>query len=433
LLVQRPEEIIDFTVGLASWESYKNELKKLVTLNHPMRVIAVNINNASKVRSYLGEEKYNSHISAFAELIEKYVLKKHGYGELYYEAPHMIYVVLERSSKIDVEKSLKELTNNLNEVDGDVKDSGINLDIRLCVINYPDDVEKYEDIIQLGHDFKYMLSGDKSVVYAEDIIKTDKYIIGSQLDNILNRAIINRSFEMYYQPIYSISKQTFNSAEALIRLKDEKYGYISPALFIPYAERRGLILAIGDLVLEMVYKFISENDIEALGLAYIEINLSVAQCMQKGLPKKIELLQQKYGVDPKKINFEILETTYDDVGMLATYNIQEIAKMGYSFALDDYGTGYSNINRMLSLPINIVKIDKSLVDSMGQNYGNEVISSTISMINKIGKETVIEGVEDKYKYNQLIEMGCDHIQGFIFTKPLCQEEFISYLKKHLFS
>ncbi len=165
------------------------------------------------------------------------------------------------------------------------------------------------------------------------------------MDSILNRAITRQSFEMYYQPIYSIKEKKFVSAEALIRLNDLEHGFISPAVFIPAAESKGLILPIGDFVLESVYRFISELDFERLGLKYIEVNLSVAQCLQKDLPQKIEQLEKKYQVSPDRINFEITETTYENIGDVIHENLQAITARGYSFSLDDYGTGYSNIQR----------------------------------------------------------------------------------------
>ena len=235
---------------------------------------------------------------------------------------------------------------------------------------------------------------------------------------------------MYYQPIYSFEHGRFISAEALIRLTDDEYGFISPGLFIPAAEKRGVILPIGDFVLEDVHKFISENDFDALGLKYIEINLSVAQCLQEELPVKLALLSDRYGVSPDKVNLEITETTYEEMGSVMETNLAALTGMGYTFSLDDYGTGYSNMQRVSKLPLKMVKLDKSLVDDMISEDGLSIVRNTVKMMRDIDKELVAEGVETKDRLEELEDMGCHFIQGYFFSKPLPADEFIAFIKEH---
>ncbi len=259
---------------------------------------------------------------------------------------------------------------------------------------------------------------------------TRQYEIGARMDSILNRAIMERGFEMYYQPIYSVKDKSFTSAEALIRLKDDTYGAISPGLFIPAAESMGLILPIGEYVLETVFRFISHNNLKSLGLECIDINLSVAQCLQKGLPARIRQLQEEYQIDPAQVNFEITETTYDDIGNLAERNIQELVEMGYRFSLDDYGTGYSNMRRVSRLPLSIIKIDKSLVNDIRSESGWRIIKNVIRMMKDVDKKLVAEGVETEEDFLRLSELECDYIQGFYFSKPLSRDEFKEFCMKH---
>ena len=132
---------------------------------------------------------------------------------------------------------------------------------------------------------------------------------------------------MYYQPIYDVHTGRFHSAEALVRIIDPEYGLISPTIFIPAAETEGFIIPIGDMVLDQVFRFISEHDLDALGLSCIEINLSVAQCMERSLPEKIRKLQQKYGVDPNQINLEITETTFENISEIMVENVNELIRI----------------------------------------------------------------------------------------------------------
>ncbi|MCR4903567.1 MAG: EAL domain-containing protein [Butyrivibrio sp.] len=428
LIVHRPEEIIDFSVDLSNWSSYKNELLKITSLKRNVTIIALQFVNASRARSYLGEEYYNSFIKRVAKEIHNYLLSRHKSYEIYYEAPKMIYVILNNKITVNFENSIKQIADTIHGKTTDIRENGITLDARVCAIRYPEDLKTSDEIIHMGHEFTSVMPFDKKFVFASELVNTSRYNIGNQLGNILNHAIKNNSFEMYYQPIYSVKDNSFKSAEALIRLNDESFGMISPGYFIPFAEKRGLIIAIGDQVLEMVFKFIYEHKLEDLGLSYIELNLSVAQCMQSDLPDKFKKLQERYNVKPSQINLEILETTYDEISLTARKNIDTLTKMGYTFSLDDYGTGYSNVQRVSTLPLSIIKIDKSLTDCVLTENGQAIVSTTIKMMKEIGKEIVAEGVEDEDTLELLKEMGTDYIQGYIFSKPLPKNDFIRFLK-----
>lgn len=167
------------------------------------------------------------------------------------------------------------------------------------------------------------------------------------------------SFDTYL-PIYSIEKQKFLSAEALIRLYDDTYGFISPELFITAAERNGTILQIGDYILDEVCRFLKRCGKERIPLDYIEINLSMVQCMQQELVEKVQFYLNKYNLKPDQINLEITETAASTAQDIVEDNIQKLSKQGISFSLDDYGTGYSNISRIISLPFHIVKLERAL-------------------------------------------------------------------------
>lgn len=190
------------------------------------------------------------------------------------------------------------------------------------------------------------------------------------LSQILQRAVTGQSLQIYYQPIYDIHRKCFHSAEALARLIDPGYGMVSPAVFIPAAERSGLIVTLGEKIIESVYRFLSEHDIEALGLDCVEINLSVAQCMDQDLCGKVLRLQQQYGIDPRFIRFEITETTFGHISDVGQDTLKQLSGMGYRFALDDYGTGYSNIQCLSRTEFALIKIDKTLVDDLDKPHGS---------------------------------------------------------------
>lgn len=269
-----------------------------------------------------------------------------------------------------------------------------------------------------------------------DFCYQPEFRIRNDLDEIIERAIAEKSFKMYYQPIYSTVENRFVSAEALIRLEDSTYGQVSPALFIPFAETNGSIHAIGDYVLNSVFDFISKSGMYELGLKYIEVNLSASQCIESDLFDKIEGLLDKYSLMPEQISLELTETAADIDPTIVDQNIRKLHNLGIRFALDDYGTGYSNIKRLTTLPIDQVKLDKSFVSEIDDPQMWIVIQDTIAMLKAMGKEVLVEGVESEEAVNKFINLkcdllqGCEYIQGFYFCKPLPEDEFVEFMKNH---
>ena len=431
LIVLRPEEIVDSSVGMLTWKAYQNEIRKIALAKHPVQIAVVRISNATQVRAFLGEEKYNAYLKRLAAQMEKSARENKVRAEFYYEAPSNIYIVFDHKvSEYDAYARMPIIFNSIYEKMKTAQTIGMEIETKILVVHYPADIENAEEMLRLGHNFTELMPYYQDVVAAAEIIHTRQYEIEKNLEEVLHNAIENELFEMYYQPIYSVKEDKFTSAEALIRLNDKEFGMISPAYFIPAAEKNGTIQGIGDFVLESVFKFVAEKDVASLGLEYVEINLSIAQCMRKDFPKRIADLQKKYNVKPSQINFEIVETTNNVAGDEADKNIREIALMGYSFSLDDYGTGYSNIRRISSLPLSIIKIDKSLVDVIDTPDGRSILKNAIRMMKDINKEVVIEGVEQSEVAQDVIDMGCDYIQGYYFSKPLPVKRFVSFVLEH---
>jgi EAL domain-containing protein (putative c-di-GMP-specific phosphodiesterase class I) len=262
------------------------------------------------------------------------------------------------------------------------------------------------------------------------MVHSKTFAIETHIREILDRALRDGYFQMYYQPIYDVNAGCFHSAEALARIIDPEYGFISPAIFIPAAEAEGFIIQIGDAVLEHVFRFVSEHDLEALGLSCIEINLSVAQCMESSLPEKIRRLQKKYGVNPRLINLEITETTFENISEITMNNVNELVRMGYTFALDDYGTGYSSIQRVNRIPLKLIKIDKSMLEEVHTENGRRILEYTIRMMQSIGKQLVVEGTETSEEVEILQSMNSDYIQGFYFSRPLPADQFVAFIGAH---
>lgn len=247
----------------------------------------------------------------------------------------------------------------------------------------------------------------------------------------MRNAIKENRLEIFFQPIYSPAKKMFTSAEALIRMRSDDGGFISPGVFIPLAEQNGLIIEIGDFVLDEVCRTIKKEKLWEKGIEYIEVNLSVTECIQNDLVGKVRKVLQKYDLPPNYLNLEITETASDSFSNTVDNNIRHLYEYGLSFSLDDFGTGYSSLKRILNLPLSIIKLDMSLV-RMAFESENEsamtLLRSSVAIAKSVGTEIVAEGVETEEMAKGIIELGVEHIQGYFYSKPLPKEEFIELLE-----
>lgn len=270
----------------------------------------------------------------------------------------------------------------------------------------------------------------------EGFVYIDNDVINEYRDglnnlNILRDAIELDLIEVYYQPIYSIKNQRFSSAEALVRIKDTNGSIYPPAKFIELAEENGMIVKLGDLIFRHICEFINENDLEKLGIEYIEVNLSVAQFSSGNLSNKIKSLLAKYKINPGRINFEITETASLFAKMNMFDNMKELINNGSTFSLDDFGTGNSNLNYIAEMPIEIVKFDYSMVHNYFINPTTRyVMDASIKMLKGLDLKIVLEGVESKEEFDIVKDLSIDYIQGFIFSKALPTGDFLSFLKEN---
>ena len=304
----------------------------------------------------------------------------------------------------------------------------INLLANICITRCPEDIDNVDAVMRFGtelSDWKYT----GQIMYARDIYKKENYDLIKNLDVIIDSAFVDGRFEVYYQPIYSLSAKRYNSAEALLRLYDEKYGYVRPDIFIPAAEKSGMIHKIGKFVLEEVCRFIVSDKFKELGLDYIEVNLSVIQCMSSELADDVREIMNRYNVSSEQLNLEITETAAAYAQTTMMNNIEELNDDGIAFSLDDFGTGYSNMKRIASMPFAIVKLDKTFTEMNENDKMLKVVKNTISMVRDMNLRILVEGVETLESFKEFEALGVDYIQGYYFSKPLPMEKFVSEVKR----
>lgn len=305
------------------------------------------------------------------------------------------------------------------------------LPVRYCIFKHNNIKLSIPEKIEL---IRYFMN-DKEIKETDGKIIIDETAIQERfnkqkIEKALNDAINNGEVIVNYQPIYNNKLDKFTSAEALMRIKDKDGKFIPPDIFIPIAEKNGLIIKLGMNLFEQVCELIQKNDLQNTSLEYIEVNLSVIQCMQQDLADKLLMTMKKYDVPPSFINFEITETAASNSESTLLSNMKKLLGENSSFSLDDYGSGYSNINYVLDLPISLIKYDKNMIWSYFDNEkGRVILNYTVNMTKELNLKSLAEGVETKEQYEQIKQLGIEYTQGFYFSKPLPPDEFVKKIKE----
>ena len=235
---------------------------------------------------------------------------------------------------------------------------------------------------------------------------------------------------VYYQPIYSVEEKCFTSAEALVRIIGREGKLIPPGLFIHIAERYGMIADLGERVFEKVCHFFKESRLENYGMHYIEVNLSVAQCADERLAEKYINVMKDIEIEPSRINLEITESASLHEKEILISNMEKMIEFGIHFSIDDFGTGESNLNYIVDMPVKIVKFDREMIQSyFVSDKARYVMDATMHMIHGMGLEIVAEGIETEEQYEKMEEIKINYIQGYYFSKPLPQQDFLEFLQR----
>lgn len=254
-----------------------------------------------------------------------------------------------------------------------------------------------------------------------------------ELVHVVEKAIENNTFMVYYQPILNVETGKFESAEALVRLIDDEIGFVSPEEFIPVTEDVGLILPLGEIVFRKVCEFINSLDVDKLGLKYIEVNLSPLQCEKKDISDTMFNIMSECGTNPRMINFEITETAESEfsAGSTVVDNIRDMNERGVGFSIDDFGSGFAAMDHLFQLPIELVKVDKGILwQAMKDEKAMVVLKNTFRMVQELHKKILVEGVETQEMVDVLKQYGCHYMQGYFFSKPIPENEFVDFLRGH---
>ncbi|MDF1796370.1 MAG: EAL domain-containing protein [Coxiellaceae bacterium] len=268
--------------------------------------------------------------------------------------------------------------------------------------------------------------GNVNRFYTEQLNKKQER--RSELEKALHFAVANDELYLEYQPIVNLNTKEVIGVEALLRWVHPQLGLISPAEFIPLSEEIGLSNNIGSWVL--LHTSQQFNLWYAAGYTSMQfsLNLSVCQLLEEGLVDTFEVLYKDLDISLSHVTLEVTESAIMLQESLAIKVLERLSNLGFKISIDDFGTGYSSLGRLQKMPIDVLKIDKSFIDNVGQDGDDVIVNAVIGLAKNLNLDVVAEGVETKNQEAFLIQNKCEMAQGYLYSKPVKPEKITSLLK-----
>ncbi|MCR5122529.1 MAG: EAL domain-containing protein, partial [Ruminococcus sp.] len=413
--IESEEDRIDAGTGVYNRMALENDLNAYLVNKRVMQLICVKITNTDVIERSSNGENGETMQTIVAEFLKKFLPRYC----IYLASPSAFMLTLFDYT----EEETDELTDKISsrfEAPWHFRDSIVLLNAVVMSAEIPLRIASSSDALYMA-DSPVPSNIEKTVLKGSDL---DYLLRRASVEKAIARGIAEHTFEVYYQPTYHLDG-TLHGAEALLRLHDSIIGHVYPSEFIPVAEHIGMIDELDDFVLKEVCKFLKTGRPTSCGVENINVNLSVLQCMRPGFVERIIDIANDIGVDKRLINFEITESVAAGDYRLLSKTVNALKREGFLFSMDDYGTGYSNIQSVFSLNFDIVKIDKSILWSAEKSeLGRIILENTVRMIKQMGLKILVEGVETQAQLDLLKSIGVDYLQGYFFSRPIPKDSFM---------
>ncbi|WP_296031843.1 bifunctional diguanylate cyclase/phosphodiesterase [uncultured Treponema sp.] len=299
---------------------------------------------------------------------------------------------------------------------------------------FPDDSKKSEDLLKFADMAKIEAkkNGKNNVACFHSLMQ-EKFLSKLNIETKMSKAMASRNFQLYYQPQFDAKTKELRGFEALLRWYDSDLGWISPEQFIPLAEETHLVVPLGDWVMTTALATIKEWEMKFSFNGIMSVNVSPVQFVQEDFIEKLFKKIEKSGIDKKHLEIEITEGVLIDNVEDTISKLNKIREQGVGLSLDDFGTGYSSLRYLQLLPLTTLKIDKSFVSNIAAKDGFEanLTESIISLVSKMGLNTIAEGVENEDQLKMIQKFNCRTIQGFLLGKPMPKEQCEKLLVENL--
>lgn len=401
-------------------------------------VVFLDLDDFKSVNDVFGHEKGDDLLKSIAKIFNVISSRNNRIVTSRIGGDEFVALFKDIRSKDEVDHFCKEILSKLSNMPS-INNKETNLSASIGVSFFPqggmdvDTLFKTADIAMYDSKSKgknrYSFFGDEM---GEKMQR--KALIESWLRNLINKNDF-RCFSLLYQPQIPIaSKCEFKMAEALIRCDDKELGFVPTLEFIHAAENTSTIYALGNWVLKETCRYLKRLEVELGEKQNISVNISLKQFREVNFVEKMINTVVSEGVNPSQITIEITEGVFIYNMTECVRILKELKSSGFKISLDNFGTGYSSLSYLRNLPIDILKIDKSFVDNIESDaHSLSLIKGILQLSHSIDLKVVVQGVETYEQYNLLRELGVDVIQGYYFSKPLTDEEYLAFSTSELYT
>lgn len=416
----------DSLTKIANREMIIKELDHLSSLakNNEINynLIFIDIKNFKRINESWGFEIGDYILKESAQRLKKIIYDSDLTGRL--GGDEFAVVVNQQLGKKQLNRYIRSIKREL-EKPYKYKNKEVVLNSNFGISTFPQDGKNSKEIIRSADIamYKAKTNVDKEIeFFAEHMEK--EVVMDVQLEDALKKAIKNEEFYLMFQPQYKTDGKELRGFEVLLRLHSSKLGSISPAIFIPEAEKSGLIKEIGDWVIRSSIQKFNTLKNNFSQKVILSINISAVQLTDPQFLDQIEDIIKTEKPEGFEIEFEITESHFISDQEQVIDVLYKLKDLGISIALDDFGTGYASLSYLQHIPLDILKIDKSFIDLISHNSTREkmMVAPLIEMSHQWGVKVIAEGVETVEQLHYLEDHNCDYVQGFLFNKPLSEHQ-----------
>ena len=390
--------------------------------NTVVSVIFIDVDDFSRINDGFGLAVGDEVIQQFGQFLKEFssehVLVSHFNADLYCIG---IYEPIGKFSVDSIYQKVRQRTKLPFRLSNG---QDVNISVSVGVAEFPEAAQNTLELINCAEIvmFKAKKQGKDSLQYFDASI-LENFLNNVAIETKLKEAVSTLNFTMNFQPQYFTENGKLRGMEALIRWRDIDGHMISPAVFIPIAEKNGTIVPIGAWVVDESIRIFSQWKKDYHTPMILSLNISAIQYNRDDFVDMILKCLKKYDLDPNFLELEITESVFIENFHDVTEKLRLLREYGIKVSLDDFGTGYSSLSYLKKLPIDTLKIDKSFIDTITIDENARVIAdSIVYMAKRLGFETIAEGVEEQDQFNYLKKIDCDCIQGFLLGKPSTSEE-----------
>lgn len=386
--------------------------------NRIVSVLAIDIDDFHKVNDGLGIIAGDELVQQFGSVLKDLCSEKIIAG--HFNSDYYCLAIYDSTGERTVKTIYEKLQNALKTPFLLSSGQELTITVSVGVAEYPEATVNTLELINCAEIVMYKGKdlGKNTIQYFDEPILKE-FLQNVQIETKLKEAVFNHYFTLHFQPQFYVGNKKLRGVEALIRWRDRDGQMISPAVFIPVAEKNGTIIPIGNWVMEEAISNYSRWR-KRYGYSFIlSINISAIQYAREDFVPNLMNVLNKYSVNPSEIELEVTESVLIEDFQKVTEKLKILRGYGIKVSLDDFGTGYSSLSYLKKLPIDTLKIDKTFVDTVLTDPATRAIMEfIISMVKTLGLETIAEGVEQEQQFKYLHAIGCNVIQGYYLSRPL---------------